>query len=375
MEVIHASPTHSQFSSLSEHQSRTPSSFYSGPPILYHHSPGATLLIHASELDASPTLSALAIGAQRTSNGTAAPAAFNGIGNGNGGAEESAEGGGTDEEIEIRGIEVWVTSEYAYPSFLPMPHGLKYPQHILIVTTILRRFILYSHPQATGLSIPYPTITLHAIQRPASRRPSLFLQLLTSPAPVFDDHDPDSTISLTLVPAPNTAAQPAEPPAAAPDTTRSIGSEDADALPSRPDHQEDGISNLYTALTACANLHPDPLSNSEGDENDDELGGAVLQLESDADISNIYPLNHSTSGDGTATGLPPPMPGSGGWITAETVGEFFDENGNWRGRGGELGEGAGTTRGRDDGVGGIDDGVMDGSGEEEEEETKWRRTE
>ncbi len=67
--------------------------------------------------------------------------------------------------------------------------------------------------------------------------------------------------------------------------------------------------------------------------------------------------------------LPPPMPGSGGWITAENVEEFFDEEGNWKGegQGPRLGEGAGVVRGREDG----EDGVADGDGEE----TKWRRTE
>ena len=68
-------------------------------------------------------------------------------------------------------------------------------------------------------------------------------------------------------------------------------------------------------------------------------------------------------------GLPPPMPGSGGWITADNVGEFFDEEGNWRG--GWLGPGAGMVRSRDEDEGA--DGVVedaDGDGDE----TKWRRT-
>lgn len=67
------------------------------------------------------------------------------------------------------------------------------------------------------------------------------------------------------------------------------------------------------------------------------------------------------------------MPGSGGWITAENVGDFFDEEGNWRGGeeftanevlgvpGAGLGEGAGSVRGREEGEG-------------LEDETKWRRT-
>ena len=80
-------------------------------------------------------------------------------------------------------------------------------------------------------------------------------------------------------------------------------------------------------------------------------------------------------------GLPPPMPGSGGWITAENVGEWFDAEGNFRGGGGggggELGEGAGVVRGREEGDGDVDgDGVGEGGVENGggEGETKWRRT-
>ena len=77
--------------------------------------------------------------------------------------------------------------------------------------------------------------------------------------------------------------------------------------------------------------------------------------------------------------MPPPMPGSGGWITAENVGEFFDEAGNWRGRdeegaSGGLGPGAGRVRGRDEEE--VEEG--EGAGERDgsgcAEETKWTRT-
>ena len=70
------------------------------------------------------------------------------------------------------------------------------------------------------------------------------------------------------------------------------------------------------------------------------------------------------------------MPGSGGWITAENVGDFFDEEGNYR-AGESLGEGAGRVRGReeedDEDEGGLEG--ANGNGENHEiEETKWRRT-
>lgn len=135
---------------------------------------------------------------------------------------------------------------------------------------------------------------------------------------------------------------------------------------------------LYAALSACANLHPDPES---GDEvgGDDEGGGGggqrpAILFEGEQDIRGGFPLSN---GNGGGAGLPPPMPGSGGWITAENVGEFFDEEGNWRGEagsgvggGGGLGEGAGTVRIREEGVGGEDEE----GGAEGTEETKWRRT-
>lgn len=70
------------------------------------------------------------------------------------------------------------------------------------------------------------------------------------------------------------------------------------------------------------------------------------------------------------------MPGSSGWITAENVHEYFDEEGNWIGDdeggggvSGELGDGAGTVHGR-----GEDDGV-NGDGSLQESESKRPRVE
>lgn len=115
MEIIHQAPTSSSFTPLAVHQSQTPESFYSGPPVLYHHSPSASLYLHASDLAAAPALSGLANGAHRSANGTAAVAV-----NGHDAAEEEED---EDEEIEIVGVDVWVTSECGFllpfPSYLP----------------------------------------------------------------------------------------------------------------------------------------------------------------------------------------------------------------------------------------------------------------
>ncbi|KAF6218746.1 hypothetical protein HO133_005288 [Letharia lupina] len=332
MEIIHQSPTSSSFTPLAVHQSQTPDSFYSGPAVLYHHSPSASLLLHASDLAAAPALAALANGAHRSANGTATVAV-----NGHDAAEDEDE----DEEFEIAGVDVWVTSE---------------------------RFILYSPTLSTGLSIPYPSISLHAVQRPSHGNPaSLFLQLLTE-APTFDDHDPDSTISMTIVPAAAAAATTSE------DSPEQVGRVTPES--------ESQARRLYAALSACANLHPDPASGSEGDGEDGEGGGGqrpAVMFEGDQDVGGVYPLSN---GEGGGAGLPPPMPGSGVWITAENMGEFFDDEGNWRGNGGAgqevgvsggaggLGEGAGTVRTREEDVDGED---AEGEGEGSEE-TKWRRT-
>ena len=123
-------------------------------------------------------------------------------------------------------------------------------------------------------------------------------------------------------------------------------------------------------MSACANLHPDPASAGSDDE-DGDGGGPDILFEGDA--GEAYTTLAGTGGQQTA--LPPPMPGSGGWITADNVSEFFDEEGNWRGQ--SLGEGAGNVRRRED------DDRVNGTGHEdpvesepsaEAEETKWRRT-
>lgn len=141
---------------------------------------------------------------------------------------------------------------------------------------------------------------------------------------------------------------------------------------------ESQAQQLYTALSSCASLHPDPVSGSEAGVEDGEGGGlrSAIMFEGDRDVGGVYSLSH---GEGGGSELPPPMPGSGGWITAENVGEFFDGEGNWRGDeglgreagvGGGLGEGAGTVRTRE-GDGDGEDAEGEGEGTEE---TKWRRT-
>lgn len=105
---------------------------------------------------------------------------------------------------------------------------------------------------------------------------------------------------------------------------------------------------LFAAISACAELHPDPADADDDDEDEDRI-----VFESAAGFEPGSGIFRGVS-DG---GLPPAMPGSSGWITADNVNEFFDEDGNWiggeeydaeEGISGELGEGAGRVRGRDE---------------------------
>jgi chloride channel, nucleotide-sensitive, 1A len=107
----------------------------------------------------------------------------------------------------------------------------------------------------------------------------------------------------------------------------------------------------------------------------DEDGSNRIMFEGNVDYEGISGLPGVARGASDGV-LPPPFPGSGGWITAENVGEYFDAEGNWLGNGDEeieaLGEGAGTVRGRDEA--GSPATAVNGHREDEEEEHKRQRT-
>jgi len=167
-----------------------------------------------------------------------------------------------------------------------------------------------------------------------------------------EDLEPES-ISVTIIP---TASLP-------PATVAENGTAEEQEQP-----EQTPVVAMFTALSNCSNLHPDPVHPEE----EEERGGG----------SRLFQAGLAFPG-ATDGGLPPAMPGSGGWITAENMSEFIDEEGNWiAGEEGaepeegdegheSLGPGAGTVRTRE-GVGHQDGGG--GGAEGEADETKWRRT-
>lgn len=154
-----------------------------------------------------------------------------------------------------------------------------------------------------------------------------------------DDEEPEA-IELTLIPTPNAE-----------------GASD--------------IQSLFSGVSNCSNLHPDPMDEDE-DMDDAGLDSRIV-FEGSVGYEGISGLPGVQRG-ATNGGLPPPFPGSGGWITAENVGEYFDADGNWIGgaeESEELGEGAGRVRTREERDG--EEG-LNGHREDDCEDNKRSRT-
>lgn len=165
-------------------------------------------------------------------------------------------------------------------------------------------------------------------------------------------------------------------------------------IPTSPSTSEESVAGetqvtaLFSAISTCSNLNPDPITHDgDVDMNDDgkTQGDSRIRFEGSVGYEGISGLPGVSRGvdDG---GLPPPFPGSGGWITAENVGQFFDSAGHWIGddRDAEtteegdivsLGEGAGRVRARDEMEAEQTVGENGVNGhEDEQDENKWRRT-
>ncbi|KAI9047165.1 hypothetical protein LZ554_008619 [Drepanopeziza brunnea f. sp. 'monogermtubi'] len=291
--TIHECPIDEDFTDLEEHQAQTPSSFYNAKPILHYKQQRVRALASRDQI---PKLPVLGPGA----DGSSQPASA-----------------ALDGAMTVQFIDVWISSE---------------------------NLILFNQATHIGMSIPYPSISLHAIQRladpakAAEQVQGLYMQLDLSDPNDVSDEDFEDEIELTLLP--------------------DVGE----------GTEEEAIKKLFNAISNCSNLHPDPAfgNGDDGEEEDDRIifEGSVGY----EGISGLPGVQQGVS-DG---GLPPPFPGSGGWITAENVGNYFDEEGNWIRDGEEpsLGEGAGRIRTREE----MDGPQVNGDSEHESDESKRPRT-
>lgn len=123
--------------------------------------------------------------------------------------------------------------------------------------------------------------------------------------PTDEDEFPDP-VELILLPPP---AQPA----------------DATGNPDDAEAQSEAVKALYKAVSACSDLHPDELQS--GDESDDGMDDRIV-FEGNVGYEGLSGLPGALQGSADG-GLPPPFPGSGGWITADNVDQFFDKDGNY----------------------------------------------
>ncbi|ORY71101.1 regulator of volume decrease after cellular swelling-domain-containing protein [Pseudomassariella vexata] len=309
--VINSCPSaDDDFEQLAEYQEQTPETFFDGKPVLYFHDTRIKAWCPAEQYDQLHFFS------QNTASSRNQPSP----------PESAALENDGGKHIREERVEVFVGSS---------------------------KLIIFSHNSGTGLEIPYPSITLHAIKNfrhlehpdDASHKfLGVYLQLEFS-GDGGDDDDSFDPIELTLVPS----------------QAASEGSTNIDPL------NPERTSALYNQISACSNLNPDP-ANEEDDED------AYMQDRIIFEGEALEGLPGAFRGDDSG-GLPPPMPGSSGWITAENVHQYFDAEGNWIGQGensvsGELGEGAGRVRARDE----VEEDGVNGHEDDENAEAKRPRT-
>ncbi|KAF2497151.1 hypothetical protein BU16DRAFT_458348 [Lophium mytilinum] len=282
LEILSERPRLEAFTALEEHQSQTPNTFFGAKPVLHCKHSGVTLQIPQDQLHSHAAIAKFQ------------PTAV-------------VDGPATSQPATISNVEIWVTSE---------------------------RLVLFQlEPSNTGISIPYPSIALHAISRLKGPQytsseaglEALYMELSLNDTELVNAEDEIEVLELTVLPPDYTSVT---------ETTAPY------------------IKELFAAMNACSDLHPDPAS-LESDEDDEEEDTA---------------------------------PGASGWITSENMDQYLDEagnfigggalgdaDGNFFGGGGTLGAGAGTVRTRED-----DDEAAHGSngvdGTNGEDETKWRRT-
>ncbi|PHH82577.1 hypothetical protein CDD83_3221 [Cordyceps sp. RAO-2017] len=201
-------------------------------------------------------------------------------------------------------------------------------------------FTVFSQEAQAGVLIPYPSISIHAVKQvdgQAGGNPAqaVWMQLEFSDGGANDDDF--NTVEMTII----------------------------------PHGPEGGATQLFDAISSCSDLHPDPAN--DGDDDESEFDRIVFDTNAEHEALEGFAgvLRGSSNGD-----LPPPMPGSGGWITAENAHVFFDDDGNWIARdgdgdaaAGEPGEGGGRTRPRAE----LDSEGINGHATDDDHENKRPR--
>jgi nucleotide-sensitive chloride channel 1A len=190
---------------------------------------------------------------------------------------------------------------------------------MLISPRRYRDLIFFNKVLSVGVTIPYLSLTLHAVQR-TSNGVGIYMQLSLTPDISHtsnpDGNDDEELVELSVIPkGSNEASQP--------DVTEAI----------------------FKALSVCTSFHSATASNSDDEEDREDR----ILFEENGDEPRLQGF-----------------PGGGGWITAENVDQFRFEDADESNV--ILGPGAGSVRPRDAG----EDAIVEDANSTDD--SKWRRT-
>ncbi|KOS17132.1 Protein LOT5 [Escovopsis weberi] len=220
-------------------------------------------------------------------------------------------------------------------------HGGATAHESLDVFITSKSFILFNMRLTAGVHIPYNLISIHGLKKVGDKQ-SVWIQLDIGHVDDDDDYEP---VELTLM-EPEPQAQPSDNP------------------------ETPTAARLFQAIADCSDLNPDP---SPADAPDPDGADDRILIERSAEHEALEGFRGVLRGAADG-GLPPPLPGSGGWITADNLHEYFDKDGRWKGDGENgaaievemEGEGAGAGDEDEEETGeaeGADDAAGEGAGE------------
>lgn len=319
LEVLPHSPDLSKYVPLSEHQSSTPASF--SVPVLHFHSSNNQIVI-TSDLLAVPGPLQAVFGPPPASTASST-----------------------------------------------VPSEIQFDDVVIIAGS--DAFLISPRSTSKTLVIPYPLITLHALQHaPSLSSPQMKLYkiyLQVSPPSASSDTFEDNLMELVVIP-----RLPVTPIPSSSDAMMLDQSAQAAINGNTVQYNQETLTKaVFDALTRCADLHPTHSSAAQGffDEPDDEDDGTDDEQEDQIAFEGTIGYGDDAM-DIESFSIPKfgGPPGDGGWITSENV-HLLDNGGHVRISGG-LGPGAGSVRPRLDDE---DDDRPDGH-EHETMENKWRRT-
>jgi chloride channel, nucleotide-sensitive, 1A len=98
MEVLREPPNVTSFVPLAEHQSTTPASFYTGPPVLHYYSDRSKVIVLQRELSSAPQFGPIFEDASTVT--------------GDSQDGEAHLNGNSDVQKKAEEVDVWVTSQY-----------------------------------------------------------------------------------------------------------------------------------------------------------------------------------------------------------------------------------------------------------------------